>query len=68
MNTERDNFYDWAKDKPDATSFDRLNSSYAPVSHRRRGNRDGSTMPWARLATWAVSALVLVAALKHYLL
>jgi hypothetical protein len=63
MNTERDNFYDWAKDKPDTTNFARLDRSplttYAPVRN---------AMPWGRMTLLVVLAVALVAALRLFVL
>ncbi|MGJ7546601.1 hypothetical protein [Variovorax sp. LT1R16] len=49
MNTERDNFYDWAKDKTDSTGFSTLSPSTLPA---RRAAPTRS--PWVSLAMVAV--------------
>ena len=62
MNTERDNFYDWAKDKPDASSFAGLNPAHlthAPVRN---------SMPWGRMAVFVLMAVAVAAALKLFVL
>lgn len=62
MNTNRDNFYDWAKDKPDTTSFagfDRTDLSRQPAR---------SGVPWGRMAAFVMVAVAVVAALKLYVL
>lgn len=63
LNTERDNFYDWAKDKPDTTNFARLNSAYGAVPVRAP-----STMPWSRIGMLLVVGAVVVGFLKLYVL
>jgi len=62
MNTERDNFYDWAKDKPDSTNFANLNRP----AHRRAPVDSG--MPWGRMALLMVLAAVAVTAIKLFVL
>ena len=64
MNTERDNFYDWAKDKPDTSSHAALNSAYSAL--RPPGHK--STMPWGKIVGWIVAGAAMVWGLKHYLL
>ena len=62
MNTERDNFYDWAKDKPDTSSYARLDRprlTHAPVRN---------AMPWGRIAMLALLAVASVAALRLFVL
>lgn len=58
MNTERDNFYDWAKDKTDSTRFSSLSPSTLPV---RRAAPTRS--PWISLG---VVAVVVIAASMAY--
>ena len=62
MNTDRDNFYDWAKDKPDTTSYANLDRP----SYGRKPVHDG--MPWGRMAMLVMVAAGVVAALKFYVL
>lgn len=62
MNTERDNFYDWAKDKPDTTRSSALNAS-SFASHKAT---TGSS-PWARLAVVAFVVIALSAAYRFFL-
>jgi len=61
MNTERDNFYDWAKEKPD-TRFASLSPS-TPM--RQRAHPSGS--PWVRLAVFAAVVIGLSAAYHFFL-
>jgi len=62
MNTERDNFYDWAKDRPDTTNFANLNRP----AYSRRPVSNG--MPWGRMVMWLVLAAAAVAAIKLFVL
>lgn len=62
MNTERDNFYDWAKDKPDTSTRASLNSAYSALRPARRR----STMPWGKIISLIVVGVAVVWALKHY--
>ena len=62
MNTDRDNFYDWAKDKPDTTRFAKLDRTHLSRQRARRG------MPWRRMAVFVMVAVAVVAAFKLYLL
>ncbi|NDZ12325.1 hypothetical protein C7T35_10730 [Variovorax sp. WS11] len=59
MNTDRDNFHDWARDKPD-TSFDSI-SRPAPFEDSEHG-----AVSWARLAIFALLGVVLVAGFKWF--
>lgn len=53
MNTERDNFHDWARDKPD-------NSKYTPLSRADFvQERLHGSMPWGRIvATILIGAVI----------
>lgn len=62
MNTERDNFYDWAKDKTDSTRSAPLSASTFPS---RRAAPTGS--PWMRLAVLAVCVVALSVAYHVFL-
>ncbi len=62
MNTERDNFYDWAKDKTDSTRFSTLSPSILPA--RRAAP---SRSPWVRLAVIAVVVIASSAAYHFFL-
>ena len=62
MNTERDNFYDWAKDKPDTSTRASLNSAYSALRPAPRR----STMPWGKIISLIVVGVAVVWALKHY--
>lgn len=62
MNTERDNFYDWAKEKPDSTRFSSLESQASP---RRRPAPAPS--PWTRLALFAAVVIALSAGYHFFL-
>lgn len=59
MNTERDNFHDWARDKPDSTSFSGLHRSelHDLSSHPR--------VRWGGLLFLAVLALLLIVGFKY---
>ena len=60
MNTERDNFHDWARDKED-TSFSTLQrANFGLVPVRRRG------LPWGRIVFWLLAIGAGLYALKHY--
>jgi len=63
MNTERDNFYDWAKDKPDSTRAAALSPSN---SSERRVAQHGAS-PWKRLAVFAVLVVALSVAYRLFL-
>ncbi len=58
MNTEPNNFYDWAKDKPESTNFAGLGAARARQVPVR------SAVPWSRLGLIAAMAVAAVAALK----
>lgn len=59
MNTDKDNFHDWARDKPDSTSFSGLQRSdlHGPSAHPR--------VRWGRLGFLIVLAVALVAGFKY---
>jgi hypothetical protein len=57
MNTDRDNFHDWHRDKPDTTSFATLHRHEA-LTQRRRANR--------RWRSWAFFVVVGMALLIGY--
>ena len=59
MNTDRDNFHDWARDKPD-TSFDSISR---PASFEDSGHE---AVSWARLAIFALLGVVLVVGFKWF--
>jgi hypothetical protein len=59
MNTNRDNFHDWARDKPDTTSFSNLQQiDYRVV--QQPGVR------WGRVVMWIVLAVALIAAIRYF--
>ena len=60
MNTDRDNFYDWAKDKPDTTNFSRLDRVELGYRPARAG------LPWVRMALIAAFAVGVVLVSRHY--
>jgi len=57
MNTDRDNFHDWARDKPD-TSFDRLQG------RRPLDEPEHDAIRWGRLVVMALLGVALVAGFK----
>lgn len=59
MNTDRDNFHDWAREKPD-TSFDtvRRPESFEDSDHEAVG--------WGRLVIFALLGVALVAGFKWF--
>ncbi|MDM0104491.1 hypothetical protein QTH97_06080 [Variovorax sp. J22R24] len=59
MNTDRDNFHDWARDKPDTTSFSGLHRTDLADLAGQPGVR------WGRLAVLFLIGVALVAALKY---
>ena len=59
MNTDRDNFHDWARDKPDSTSFSGLHRTEIAQLGSQPGVR------WGRLAFLAALAVALVVGLKY---
>jgi hypothetical protein len=59
MNTDRDNFHDWARDKPDTTSFSGLHRLEARQFDRRPGLR------WGRLGYMALIGVVLAGVIKY---
>ncbi|WP_286608802.1 hypothetical protein [Variovorax jilinensis] len=60
MNTERDNFHDWARDKPDSTSFSGL--------HRSEVNQFKAqpVIRWGRIGFWIVLAVVAGIAVRYF--
>jgi hypothetical protein len=60
MNTDRDNFHDWHRDRPDSTSFSGLHRNEVP------SYRPQPMARWGRLLFWAVVGAVLVAGLKYF--
>jgi len=58
MNTDRDNFHDWARDKPDTTSFSGL--------HHLERRRPQPSMNWGRMGFWIVLAGLLGAGFKYF--
>jgi hypothetical protein len=63
MNTDRDNFYDWAKDKPDTSAFAPLNPAHLTHTHPRRAH---AGFPWARLAVLTAIVIALAVAYKLF--
>jgi len=59
MNTDRDNFHDWARDKPD-TSFDSI-SRPAPFKDSRH-----EAICWGRLAILGLLGVALVVGFKWF--
>ena len=59
MNTDRDNFHDWARDKPDSTSFSGLHRSelHDLSAHPR--------VRWGRLVFLIVLAVVVAVGIKY---
>ena len=57
MNTDRDNFHDWARDKPD-TAFDRLQGR-EPLDEPEHG-----AIRWGRLVILALLGVALIAGFK----
>ena len=60
MNTERDNFYDWAKDKTDTTR----SADLGPSSIHRRPHHGAS--PWKRLALFALLVVAISVAYRMF--
>jgi len=60
MNTERDNFYDWAKDKSDTTRAADLGPSSG------YGRPDHGPSPWKRFAIFAVLVVALSMAYRFF--
>jgi hypothetical protein len=60
MNTNRDNFHDWARDKPDSTSFSGLHRTESSAMSK------APTVRWGRWGVLVVLAIVLVAAFRHF--
>lgn len=63
MNTDRDNFYDWHKDRPDTTSFANLDREKLGY----RSSRRASGSPWGRILG-LVLVLIVVGVAARYLL
>ena len=59
MNTDRDNFHDWARDKSDTTSFSGLHRSELHDLSHRPGVR------WGRLVFLVLLAFALIAGFKY---
>jgi hypothetical protein len=59
MNTDRDNFHDWARDKPESTSFSGLHRTERAHQSSQPGVR------WGRLVFLAALAVALVVGLKY---
>jgi len=59
MNTDRNNFHDWARDKPDSTSFSGLHRTEIAQLASQPGVR------WGRLVFLAALAVALVVGLKY---
>jgi len=60
MNTDRDNFHDWARDKPD-TTFSALDA------RRQRPHVDQPAVQWGRLGVLAVLAIALILGFRYLL-
>jgi hypothetical protein len=58
MNTDRDNFHDWHRDKPDTTSFSGLHRNEMP-------GYDQPGVRWSRLVFFAVLGVALVVGFKY---
>ena len=58
MNTERDNFHDWARNKPDNSNFTPLSRSHLAQARSHDG------MPWGRIVAAVLIGAVLVYVLK----
>ena len=58
MNTERDNFHDWARDKPDNSKFTPLRRAVF-VQARSHGG-----MPWGRIVAALLIGAVIVYVLR----
>jgi hypothetical protein len=58
MNTDRDNFHDWHRDKPDTTSFSGL--------HRNEVPRNGEpVVRWGRLFFFVAVGVAVVVAFRY---
>ncbi|WP_162582032.1 hypothetical protein [Variovorax sp. PBS-H4] len=57
MNTDRDNFHDWAREKTD-TSLDKVTPPYEEL--------DPEAVGWGRLIVFALIGGILVAAFKWF--
>lgn len=58
VNTERDNFYDWSKDKPD-TGYAAFESTRQPLERARKA------FPWRGMALAVVMAVAIGVLLKY---
>ncbi len=58
MNTERDNFHDWARDKPDNSKFTPLSRSHLAQARSHGG------MPWGRIIAALLIGAVIVYVVK----
>ncbi len=61
MNTDRDNFHDWARDKPDTTSFSGLHRT------ELRQFEPQPSVRWGRLGYLLLIAVAIAAGLKYFL-
>ena len=59
MNTNRDNFHDWHRDKPDTTSFPGLHRNEMPDYNQ-------PVARWGRLVFFAVLGVVVVLGFKYF--
>ncbi|MBO9515230.1 MAG: hypothetical protein J7549_14030 [Variovorax sp.] len=59
MNTDRDNFHDWHRDKPDTTSFSGLHRNEMPLRHP-------PVARWGRLVFFAALGVALVLGFKYF--
>ncbi|WP_431275653.1 hypothetical protein ACQ858_04785 [Variovorax ureilyticus] len=59
MNTERDNFHDWHRDKPDTTSFSGLHRNEMPAYHP-------PVARWGRLLFFTILGVALVLGFKYF--
>ncbi len=60
MNTNRDNFHDWARDKPDTTSFSGLHRTEL---HHARPHQP--VVRWGRMLFLVVLSVALVIGFKY---
>jgi hypothetical protein len=59
MNTDRDNFHDWARDKPDTTSFSALQRMDSRIAHP-------PMIRWGRMLFLVAVAVALGVGLKYF--
>ena len=59
MNTDRDNFHDWHRDKPDTTSFSGLHRNEMPDYNQ-------PVARWGRLFFFAILGVALVLGFKYF--